>query len=326
MLYNLVTDFSWFALLFSIPFFVGWFAGAAMWTASLFSKEQLILEKDHLEHKFSILVPLWCKRVPYKEILSIELTASTRQSAIRIESTSKPLNIATGYNLQVLEELREYLLDEVPTSNGTDKSDLADVSVRLQTRNVKPESSQWQIEADHSQDGTKFVNRGAFEFGATIAFLGFTLFWNGIVGVFVVKLIQTWRGLEDQPVSVVVSLFLIPFVLIGIVLFVLLIFTVLEPFRKTVYRFSPREIYRQSGYFGISRTKTWPVMLDVTMESELQFKDDPSMSGGTNYLLKFSQDNEKLIEISELTLGEVCWIATEIEKRESSYTWAPSND
>ena len=326
MLRGLVVDFSWFLLLFSIPFFAGWFFGVSTWLSSLFGRERLILEKDYLEIESSVLVPVKRKRIPYEEILAIKLTHLEGLSTINIESTGKPLTFGSGHKVRVLEELREYLLKEVPIANRVNEPDLAEDPVRFQRRTVKPESSQWQLEVANDRNGTEFVNRGAFEFGATIVFLGFALFWNGIVGVFVFKVIQAWRGLGDQPASVGETLFLIPFVLIGIVIFLLLLFTLLEPFRKTVYGFSSREMYRQSGYFGFSRTKIWPVMLGVTMESECKFEDDPSISGGTNYLLRFVQENEKLVEIGELTLAEACWIATEIETRESSYTWDPSND
>ena len=287
----------------------------------------MILEKDYLEIEFSVLLPVKRNRIPYEEILSIELANLENTSSIKIESTGNPLTFGSGHKQKVLEELREYLLKEVPIARASEP-DLAEAPVRFQRRTAKPESSQWQLEATNDRNGTEFVNRGAFEFGVAILFLGIALFWNGIVGVFVFKVIQAWRGLGDQPASVVETILLIPFVLIGIVIFLLLLSTLLEPFRKTVYGFSSREIYRQSGYFGFSRTKIWPVMLGVTMEVELEtdFEDVPEMRDGQNYLLRFAQENEKLVEIDTLTMAEACWIATEIELRESSFTWDPSND
>ena len=327
MIYGLVTNFSWFLLLFSIPFFIGWFAGASFWVASLFGKQELILEKDHLEFVFSVLIPVMRKQIPYEEIVSVDLTTTNRSSAIKIETTGKPMNFGSGYRLEVLEELQEHLLDAIPNASGATKPDLADDPVPLQRRTIKPESSQWHLDAGIGQNETKFLNRGAFQLGAICVLLGFTLFWNGIVGVFLVKVIQAWRGLGDQPASVMETVFLIPFVLVGGVMFLLLLFTFLEPFRQTVYGFSSREIYRQFGYFGFSRTKIWPVMHAVTMELELktEFEDEPELNDGMNYLLKFNQENEKLMEIGGLTLAEACWIATEIENSQSSYASVLSN-
>ena len=117
MLRGLVADFSWFLLLFSIPFFAGWFFGVSTWLSSLFGRERLILEKDYLEIEFSVLVPVKRKRIPYEEILSIELTHLEGLSTINIESTGKPLTFGSGHKVRVLEELREYLVKEVPIAS-----------------------------------------------------------------------------------------------------------------------------------------------------------------------------------------------------------------
>ena len=321
LIYGLVDDFSWFAVLYSIPFIVGWVGGAAIWLASLFGRTQLILEKDHLGYEFSVLVPVKRRSIPYKEILSLELISTHRSSVIEIRSTSKTISFGSGQRLQVLEELHEFLLGEIPIENRTGESDLNDATVCLQRREIKPESSRWHLEPRAGLSETRFVNRGTIEFGATLLLVGIALFWNGIVGVFVVQDVQAWRGLGDEPASVVKTIFLIPFIVIGIVMFLILLFTVLEPFRKTVYGFSSREIYRQFGYFGISWNKVWPVAIAVTMELGTEFEDDAEISDGTNYSLKFSQGEKKLVEIGALTLAEVCWIATEIEKTQSSYLW-----
>ena len=322
LVHELITDFSWFMLLFSLPFLVGWFAGASFLLASLFGKQRLILNKDQLEFVFLVLVPVKRKRISYQEIISIELTSTDRFSAIKIDSTGEPVTFGAGYNLQVLGELREYLLDEIPIANGEGKSGLADDPARIQRKTDKPESSRWHLKAGISQNGTEFVNRGQLDLGGTLVFGGITLFCNGIVGVFVVKIIQAWRGLGDEPASIFETLFLVPFALVGIALFLFLLLLVMEPFRKTVFRFSAREISRQFGYFGIAWTKTWPVMLAVTMKVKLEtdFEDVPEMRDGRDYLLRFAQENKKLTEIDALTMAEAYWIATEIENRQPLYT------
>ena len=131
IIFGLVKDFSWFLLLFSIPFIVGWFAGAFSWLASLFGKQLLILEKDHLELEFSVLIPVSRKRISYKEILSIELTTLDDSTAIEIQSAGKPLRFGLGYKRQVLEELREHLLAEIPMASKADKSNPVGDPVRL---------------------------------------------------------------------------------------------------------------------------------------------------------------------------------------------------
>ena len=330
--HTLLTEFSWLVLLFSIPFFIGWFAGAALLLATLFGKTRLMLDKDYLEYKYSVLLPVKQQRILRDEILAIELSTFDRRSGITIETTGEPLRVGLGYSLQVLEEVHSYLLDQIPIVSGGGGSKQADDPVRLQQRTDKPESSCWHLEDGFSQNETKFVNHGSFEIGATLLLAGITLFWNGIVGAFIVKVVQAWRGMGDQPASIFEAIFLIPFVLIGSVMLLLLLITVLEPFRKTVHGFSAREISRQFGYFGIAWTKVWPVMAGVTMGIELEtdFEDDPEMKDGRGYCLTFSQTNEekneKLTEIGGLTLAEASWIATEIENRQSSYTRVASSD
>ena len=145
-------------------------------------------------------------------------------------------------------------------------------------------------------------------------------FWNGIVSVFVVKAISDWAGPAGGDLWE--TLFITPFVLVGLAMLAYLAIFVLDPFRKITYVFTDQEIEWNFKYFGIGRTKTWELAGAVAMGIS-DDEEDPAdeLADGTDYKLGFSNQGTEKTSISSLSLAEAEWIATQLEGYRDGYSF-----
>ena len=325
LLIELLKDFQWFSLLFSIPFFVGWFAGCAALLSSLFGITTIQLSKDQLKCTFRVVIPVWSKTVLLKEVSNITVNRSSEgHSSLRLHSSGGDFDLVQGVNEKKIDGLRTYLQQHIPTIEGA-PNEKPKRELVARKRKVSPLNNSWEIEQSFNRE-TVLSNKGSFAVGAFLGSLGICLFWNGIVSVFVVKIIMDWRGGNGNWFE---TLFLTPFVLIGLVILAILVTISFDPFRKLTYAFTDREIVWSLKYFGIGMTKTrslmGPVNIEIADESDLLPEDEgfdvDELSSDFNYKLTFTNTGGKNLVISSLTLAEAEWIGTELENAREAYTF-----
>ena len=144
--------------------------------------------------------------------------------------------------------------------------------------------------------------------------------------MFVIKIVMDWRGGVGNWFE---TLFLIPFVLIGLAILATLVIVSFDPFRKLTYVFTDREIVWSLKYFGIGMSKTrsllGPVNIEIADESDLLPEDEDfdfdELSSDSDYKLAFTNTGGKDLVISSLTLAEAEWIGTELENAREVYTF-----
>ncbi|MCO6047243.1 hypothetical protein NG895_25365 [Aeoliella sp. ICT_H6.2] len=116
MLYKLLTDFEWFMLLFSVPFFTAWFVVAGLLVYLLFGRHQLVLTRDSLEATSRALVPLKHRVVPLDEVAVAQLVEECTHHSndmpqyswlIRISTLGDPVKFAKGIEVPEGEWLAE---------------------------------------------------------------------------------------------------------------------------------------------------------------------------------------------------------------------------
>ena len=313
LLGELLKQFTWFTLLFSTPFFVGWIAGAAGLLSTVFGRQQINLAKDRLEFVQHVIVPISRTEVLYKEISGIKVDTADDSSRLTVQSSGKDLTISQHASPKQHEALRDFLYEQIPPIEKPDNSNSPEKSLVAMKRPVCPVDCEWYFEESFKRE-TKLANQGSWVLGFILTLLGVNLFWNGIVSVFVVKAITVGADWFEL-------LFLTPFVLIGLVMAATLLIGIFDPFRKVSYTFSDREIEWSFKYFGIGRMKTWelagPVTIGVALERD-EFPDE--YSDGTDYKLVFTNDSTKKMEIDSLSLAEAEWIATHLENEQATYT------
>lgn len=329
MIYNLITDFSVFFLMFSTPFFAAWFAAAAVLIWLLFGKEEIIIHSDSLEHRYLAGVVIRSKRVPFKEIRSIQANFHSggehQHWAAELETDGRPLCLATDGQRENIDELIQILTREIPSLDApSNPAKEQPFSSSLEPRQNSPSDSRWDVEPVTGSE-VAFVNQGRFSVGTVAALLFLNLFWNGIVSVFIAAPFQAGDDgmkLDDGGFGTTgLYLFLIPFILVGLVMLGALILAALDPFRKTMYAFSDREITRLISYFGIPWVRSWSVVQNVDMRLfQAPKKQDSPSKEETRFGIVFFEKDTKRLTWKKLSKGEADWIATTLQKNLDSYT------
>src|SRR5262249_13157931 len=113
------------------------------------------------------------------------------------------------------------------------------------SRSEPPTDCNWRVTND--PETFEFWQKGRLNIGALAGLLFVNAFWNGIVSVFVMTLFGLMPG-NNGPQGWEwwgLFVFLIPFEVIGLLMFAALVVTVLEPFRRTAWRFEHERILSQ---------------------------------------------------------------------------------
>lgn len=313
MIKELLTKFAWFTLLFSIPFFVAWIAGAVILLSTLFGTRQISLAKDRLEFVHRVILPISKTEVLFEEIVGLNVITQGNFSNLIVQSSGEHLTISQNVSAERNEALRDFLYQQIPTIEKPRISSRPEKIMVAGKRLESPANCSWYFAESFGRE-TKLANQGSWELRSILFLMGINLFWNGIVSVFLVKAITVGSEWFEL-------LFLSPFVLIGLVMAVVLLFAVIDPFRKITYAFSDYEIEWSWKYFGIGRTKTWEINAPVEIGIWLERDDIPDQyKDGTDYKLVFSCRGTKQMEIDSLNLAEAEWIGTQLDSEQTKYT------
>ncbi|MCL2641874.1 MAG: hypothetical protein FWD53_13570 [Phycisphaerales bacterium] len=170
-----------------------------------------------------------------------------------------------------------------------------------------PTDSRWQRDDDLL--GISFVQRGKLQAGGTIALSVFSLLWNGVLVALLCGLIPGPSMPVGGTMWWIQFLFLTPFLLVGLFMFVFALALFFEPIRRTRWTFADMEIRRSITWGNgiVGRTRRWEVTrlgrIDMR-RSELIFAD---------------KTNTEICRMQGLTKGEAQWISQTL--RQSMRAW-----
>jgi hypothetical protein len=148
-------------------------------------------------------------------------------------------------------------------------------------------------------ENVEFSWRGRWSIADIAGGSTFCLFWNGLVSMFVYQLFQQFQwGL---------CLFLIPFEVIGLLLFVVWLGTVTAPAWRRAWTFGASEITRLYSGFGIG----WARRYEGDALDRIELRPSAGIiRPGAHYSLSFVRaDGTELLEVGALTEGEARWMA-----------------
>ncbi len=315
---GLVNQFAFFSLLFAIPFYVGWLAGATALVASFSPGASVTLNRTELEFRNIPLLKSMNRRIAFKEISQVLVEFEDNSYDLIVKSSGNDATLFQSHRKESLESIREILQQKIPTLHTLPDADESRVDESkvdrpkiAKHRTTRPEETTWQFENKFGQ--TRLVNPGSFAPAAALVTMGICLFWNGIVGSFVVQTVaEVFAGNPEWGKA----LFLIPFILIGLVFLVVTLAIWCDPFRLIEYTFSHREIKWRHAYFGIGISKTLAMVGEVNVLITFDSSLDEPAQGDDYELMFFSKTFPRELKISPLTLAEAEWIATELEERQ----------
>jgi hypothetical protein len=330
------------SLLFAVPFWSAWFFVAALLVYLMFRKDSFALTPGGVYFIREALVPLQQRFVPLTEIQSFEPALqhtsdeAPPQHVVEMRTLGRPLQFGVGLNKDGCDWLSFELnrrLAQLRTDSGLPIAPVeapeqprrtgaaaqqgdAEVLRLMDSPATPPLDSDWRRLEDFQS--VAFQQRGKFSLTGMGVALFLCAFWNGIVSVFLYQLI-----VEKQPGGMewwFLFLFLIPFEAVGLLFFAILGMTIVEPLRRTTWRFGADAVRCTVRWLGLGPQWRYPHdkidRIDLQRAAKIQAKawkagqrriTEAPMS--SPFELMLSTSGQEVCRFSGLTEGEARWIA-----------------
>lgn len=318
-----ITTRQLFDVLFGIPIWVSWLFVAIWITNDAFGRQRVSLDQNGLMYERWLPLMKTRRYVPLAELRGIESrvfyvdTEGGVTQGIEIQTLGR--SIAIGTALPPPE--REWLADQLDGHRRRLQIGAGlEVTPELDPPDCRdcepPTDCQWLLE-DHF-GGPQFVQQGRLDVAMILGVPFVTVFWNGVFGVFVAVLAGLDRA-STSPLDGVVwwgmFLFLIPFEVIGLAMFVGLLTALVEPFRVTRWRFDHDAVARVTTRGGLplawNRRYCHGGLARAAVSGELTTRRPfftVTTPTGTHYgLVVADAANVEVCTIPGLTLGEAWW-------------------
>lgn len=340
---NVIRDPTVFNLLFAIPFWASWVFVFCMVLKMFCQREQFTLSADGAAFMRRVIVPIAARTIPLAEIVRFDRCRAVTNSdtgafelGIEMATSGQPLRFASGLAERELNWLLNELNQQVAHLKGMMPEQPSDVFPQASDTPIEeagkvgplslgrtpvapPTDCRWERRDEF--DSLDFIDRGKIQLSVVGILLFINLFWNGIVAVFVMTLFNGmgmpgigWWG---------EFVFLIPFEVIGMLMFLALAFTVLEPFRRTLWRFDNSGIQCRLSWLGIGRTWRYPFeqldRIELQRSTQMNNADAnqqnmvsscPWRPNDGRFGLSFvAPGDDEACAINGLTEGEARWIA-----------------
>jgi hypothetical protein len=196
-------------------------------------------------------------------------------------------------------------------------------SVEILNASVEPVSppSDCRWSRVEERDALAFVRRGRWDPVTIAALVLLNAFWNGIVSLFVLQLFSgkpldgEWWGL---------FLFLIPFEVIGLGMFGILLHALFEPARTTAWEIADRCVRYRLQWFGIGLTRLYQVEWINRLElregdTDATWKANSWLDFSPHVLALVDSTNTDVSLIENLTEGEARWIADTLRRERGNW-------
>ncbi len=189
-----------------------------------------------------------------------------------------------------------------------------------------PIDSAWRYQ--ESFDDFSVSRRGRLSLAAVLGLLFVTVFWNGIVSVFVMVLFGLVPLKNPQPIGGAwwgLFFFLIPFEVIGLLIIGALIGVLVEPLHRTAWIFGADDIRLRQRWIAAGWSRRWPAdrleRLELHRVATNKNRGSLTTANETYYhqLLFVAADNEELCSIKRLTEGEARWIGGLLLRERSAW-------
>ena len=313
---------------FVTPFWASWIFVFLVLLAMFLQHERLTLDENGVTYAKSIVFPIHSRFVPLSELLRFESSATTNVSEdcspsffVELVTVGQPLTMFSDLSTDERTWLTWRLNQQLASLKPGGATELEEeTSPRSLPGSVEmPSDCSWQRE--DSYEGTTFVQRGRLNLIQLLGVLFVVLFWNGVVSVFVMVLLGVAPG-GPRPFDIEwwgLCVFLIPFEVIGLILFGVLLFTVMEPVRRTSWRFDRDEIIYRLSWLGLGRSRRYDAdavdRIDLRIrnagESGVHFSLNDvhrtTASRGIRLIL-IDRDNTEVVSINGITEGEGRWM------------------
>ena len=342
-------------LLFAVPFWASWIFVFCLVLTMFLQFERFAIDESGVSFVRRVIVPIHTRLVPLDEIQRFKSCSKVADSesgrtaaGIEMQTIGQPLCFAWGlpeqerdwleYQLnQCLAALRGAALPEAEAvpKEGEPESAEAEQSAPETLAPTKtplepPSDSRWR-RAENFRD-VIFIQRGRVSPSALGVLLFINAFWNGIVSVFIGVL--CFGDANGKPAGAEwwgLFAFLIPFEVIGLMMFLALLAALFEPLRRTEWRFTDSMIERRTKWLGIGpKQRRWVDGLNrIDLRAAGSGKRRRGISlqnvaatgeDSPNMELSFvGKANIEICALTGLTEGEARWISDTIRRERAEW-------
>ncbi len=340
-------------ILFGIPFWASWIFVFCWLLNTFFGRDYVGLDATGVDFVRRVIVPIRSRHVPLTEIERFEICSKVVDSesnqvewGIEMQTLGRPVRFAWGLDAEERQWLQHQLNACLAALSGSDVETIAatseppsqehsqadseepaaEVLTPSTTAAEPPSDCRWERTDDFA--AITFTQRGRFSLSAFFGLLFINAFWNGIVSVFV---FQLWFGQGNGVPNGIgwwgMFAFLIPFEVIGAVMFLALVAVVLEPLRRTSWRFDDALIDCRVKWLGLGPIRQyWVDGLDrielVGMRRSGRAKRRTQASlfsdeDADKKLVFIDEANAEVCTIRHLTEGEARWISDVVQRERS---------
>jgi hypothetical protein len=320
-------------ILVTVPFLTSWVAVCFLLVGMVFGVERVRLGLGGLEYQVVALVPLSRRWIPRTELKGVRADLTAYQvnerdlACLKFQTLGQPVCFARGISEEeqkwLVERLNRYLETlPLPESPKPEQADAIDDREPGRGEWLQPAASPLQPPSDSRIDILPDVDTIAFAWQGrwSPAAIGATtflhLFWNGIVSVFIVQLIQDFQwGL---------FFFLIPFEMMGLVFCGVWILALTAPAWRWTWTFGEQEITKRlnvSDADGVFVNFAWSKRIDVPPLVGFELRRREEQNGTVSSWALFShpdgectlsllgEEGNEVLAIKALTEGDARWIA-----------------
>lgn len=188
------------------------------------------------------------------------------------------------------------------------------VETLMPNRPPKPEPLDSRLRMTRELNCTTFERTQSLKsaLGGIAGMTGICFFWNGIVSVFVMQLIEHFEWF--------LLLFLIPFEIIGLGLLIGWLVTLTSPFWRRTWTFRPGEVVKRFGILGIGRDRRYELLRLKQLELRrgankrkgFQSTNEDQTPDRRYALALVNADGSDLATFDGLTEAEARWMADEL--------------
>jgi len=313
-------------------FWIAWIFVFLFTVSSIFGCDYVKVDRDSLTYVNRIFIQISRRQCPFSEVKQISIKNRKQNEentsfvpGMVIETLGGPISVFSGVSMKELLWLKSELVDAIGLDRRIEVSDEAVILKGNSFESAlsiveKPSESTWQMRQDF--DGLVFFQRGTFSLLGIFVILMLNVFWNGIVSVFVMNLL----GFDDDPPRgldwIGRALFLIPFVLIGLLFVFLFLLTLIEPLRVTSWTFTSNSIDCAWRWLGLGPrwhydvTSLQSISIDKSKRRKAQQEsDEVEDSGPLRYCITFhANESSEICTFDSLTEGEARWIAENVRR------------
>lgn len=323
----------------ALPFWAAWVFLVVVLEEQLTRLEELDVDAAGVRHKARGRLTFSRRSMPLWELRTWDIAPEkfknedgTRNYVLELRTWGRPLRVLERLPEEELHWLADHFTEVVanlrraaPTSTMQRAlAELADDQfpqrlVLFDGQMIPPSDCLW---TSSLADGSlEFANRGRWNWTFVLGMYCVASFWNGFLGMLVVLACRS----HEVWMRVGMILLLLPFMAIGLVMLVGLVSTMVEPLRRSTWRFTPLGIEAEVRWQTVGCRWFYPcdrldrIELDKansTRRGCLRNMLQPTRSLDADecpYRLSFvGRDNVKVCEITSLTEGEARWIADQV--------------